>query len=235
MVWSPDSEKISYETYEIIPPQDPSLSMYKGIGGPTSLDVINVDGTGYKRLFTNKVGDLPLEGVPPEYTPFHATWSPDGQQIAFNITEGGIHKINADGSGLTLLNKDGRDPSWSPDGTKILFYSCEFTDDQNPALKFVDCASAKDLSIMNPDGSKVIQLTKDPDPYDGWTGEYAFNAIWSPDSKWIAFKSDRDKVECGKDGGKKYCEEIYVMKADGTSPTRITNESTYKDYIYWIP
>ena len=92
---------------------------------------------------------------------------------------------------------------------------------------------------MNPDGSDLTQLTKDPDtagnPTDGGIGQYAFHAIWSPDGKWIAFNSDRDKVKCAEDQGSGFCAEIFIMNADGTNLKKITVEPSYKYLVDWLP
>jgi Tol biopolymer transport system component len=87
-------------------------------------------------------------------------WSPDGTKIVFEMfpqvngqETANIATINADGSGFTQLtfNAPGKgasiDPSWSPDGTKIVFRHC-------PSTSFCD------LFTMNPDGSDVTQITK---------------------------------------------------------------------------
>lgn len=82
--------------------------------------------------------------------------------------------MNADGSGQTqLVDTHGDDacPTWSPDGTRIVFTSHE-----------------RDVSfifVIDADGSKETMLTpgiavdQDPD--------------WSPDGKWIVFASNRDQ------------------------------------------
>jgi len=57
------------------------------------------------------------------------TWSPDGNQIAFqSYRDGNFHiwKVNKDGSGLRQLTTGiyhDREPHWSPDGTSIVFSS----------------------------------------------------------------------------------------------------------------
>jgi Tol biopolymer transport system component len=87
-------------------------------------------------------------------------WSPDGTKIVFEMFPqvngqftANIATINSDGSGFTQLtfNAPGKgassNPSWSPDGTKIVFRHC-------PSTSFCD------LFTMNPDGSDVTQITK---------------------------------------------------------------------------
>ena len=61
-------------------------------------------------------------------------------------------------------------PIWSPDGTKIAFYSRR-KEDQD------------DIYAMNPDGANVVNLTRHP-----WEDRVP---AWSPDGRWIAFHSFR--------------------------------------------
>ena len=63
------------------------------------------------------------------YNPFAASWSPDGQQIAFTSPVDGDHEIYVvDVTGeniIQLTDNDASDayPSWSPDGSRIAFCS----------------------------------------------------------------------------------------------------------------
>jgi Tol biopolymer transport system component len=50
---------------------------------------------------------------------FGLDWSPDGQHLAFAIGGRGVYVVGTDGSGLRLVAKDGVDPYWSPDGSRI--------------------------------------------------------------------------------------------------------------------
>jgi Tol biopolymer transport system component len=85
---------------------------------PTDLYVANADGSN-----TRKVSGAPAHGV------ITSEWSPDGHQIAFSAVLAPANCItcetsttfvvNADGSGLTLIQRDAEGASWSPDGTTL--------------------------------------------------------------------------------------------------------------------
>ena len=57
------------------------------------------------------------------------------------------------------------DPSFSPDGSKIVFES--------------DRGGSQQLYVMNADGSDQRRLT--------FSGSWYASPVWSPDGKWIAF------------------------------------------------
>ncbi|GIS68178.1 MAG: hypothetical protein CM1200mP7_1270 [Chloroflexota bacterium] len=70
--------------------------------------------------------------------------------------------MNADGSNLTNLTNNAADdtrPSWSPGGTKIVFYTTR--DD------------AGEIYVMNADGSNLTNLTNNAaaDDYPSWSPE----------------------------------------------------------------
>ena len=95
--------------------------------------------------------------------------SPDGQRIAFQTSapREDLFVVNTDGSDLRQLTDDDfkdRVPRWSPDGSRILFYS-------NRSGRYEAWA-------IRPDGSGLEQLTRT-------TGEPLFSPIWSPDGKRI--------------------------------------------------
>jgi TolB protein len=141
--WSPDGLKIAWTAHDaaddplVIPSQD--------------IYVMNADGSGRVNLTDNRVE----ERAP--------SWSPDGTRIAYMCRVGPpaaaggpptfeICVMNADGSGVTRLTDnalpDGT-PTWSPDGTRIVF---------NRAVP----PPNQQLFVMNADGSGQTQLTFPP-------------------------------------------------------------------------
>jgi WD40 repeat protein len=113
--------------------------------------------------------------------------------------------MNADGSGRIQLTTDpasDRNPSWSPDGTRIVFQSNR---DGN-----------SELYVMNADGSNQVQITNDP--------ETDRDPSWSPDGKRIAFASSREHFVCDSHPScvPRATSRIFTMKTDGSDVTRIS-------------
>ena len=71
---------------------------------------------------------------------------------------------------------------------------------------------------MNSDGSDETRINKNPE-FD------EFHPSWSPDSSKIAFVSSREGLD----------EEIYVMHADGSNPTRLTDRLGLDQGPAWSP
>lgn len=141
-----------------------------------------------------------------DYAP--VTWSPDGSRIA--VSDGGVYVMNADGSAPTRLADQAVSPAWSPDGQKIAF------------------ASGRDgnieIYVMNADGSTPTRLTNNT----------LFDDVpaWSPDGQRIAFASN---VELGVPYNPGDNREIFVMNADGSGLTRLTDNVEYDDLPDWSP
>ena len=105
------------------------------------------------------------------FTTSEGTWmnldmSPDGKEIIFDLL-GDIYSIPATGGTATLL-KGGHafevQPRFSPDGKKILYTS--------------DAGGGDNIWVMNRDGSKPTQVTKE-------TFRLLNNGAWSPDGEYI--------------------------------------------------
>jgi WD40-like Beta Propeller Repeat len=137
-------------------------------------------------------------------------WSPDGKRLAFSRGRGDIYTIKVDGTGLRQLTdtKEANEvePAWSPDGEKIAFTKYVITGDQR---RF-----NVDIFTMNAaDGSQQRNLTQT------LQGQ-ATGPDWSPDGKEIAFSSTSD---------------IFLMKANGTGHTNLTNNPANDEYPTWSP
>jgi Tol biopolymer transport system component len=150
-----------------------------------------------------------------------ASWSPDSKMLVFtpyHNTESPsfVASVNADGSGykeLTRSSESDGEPVWSPDGSRIAF----------------DCYvnGMNQICSMKADGSDRQTLTHQP---GGNTG-----LAWSPDGKQIAFTSWRDSAAPNScdDGNCNF--EIYVMNADGSKQTRLTNDPAEDWNPAWSP
>jgi Tol biopolymer transport system component len=182
----------------------------------------------------------------------YPTWSPDGNQLAFEqLTEvkAEIWVVNVDGSNAHSIHQSGRFPAWSPDGQRIAFSSGR--------------EGLTNLYVTNPDGSNLVRLT-------GSQGGFA--PVWSPDGQRILFSvSDNGHIETyilNRDGsditkitnnasaatdydsqfswspdGKKIAfksartgrPQIYVMDVDGSNVVPLTNTFNGNWEPAWSP
>ena len=175
--------------------------------------------------------------------------SPDGKTIAFtrfyvDPLKPTTWLMNRDGMNLRqVADVNAWDPTWSPNGSEILFAS-EIHDTSQLFIVNVNGTGLhqvgefpylrgrsdwsiqglivtysgrrweRELYMMNSDGSGQHQIS----PIGGNSQGPSF----SPDGEWIAFTSYYDRYEVHG------C-EIYIMRVDGTDLRRLTNND-YCDY-----
>ncbi|HST15748.1 MAG TPA: S8 family serine peptidase [Gaiellaceae bacterium] len=124
--WAPDDSKIAY---------------LRTTGGSTDVWTMNTSGTGQAQL--TSFGDVAAPGGEGG----QLAWSPDSSKLLFVRGTGpyAIWVIDSNGTNAHALTSTGSAfaPSWSPDGTRILF---------------VDSGSS--LDVMDADGSNVAPLNR---------------------------------------------------------------------------
>jgi TolB protein len=177
--------------------------------------------------------------------------SPDGGQLTYTRYSSAsdnfqIYLANRNGSDAGNIPRVfGWDPTWSPDGKRLLFASdmrgsnqlysvkldgsdlqvitnlpalrgrSDWSGDGNLIVTYSGASWNRELYIMNADGSGVRQLTPG--------GGNSQGPSFSPDGKWVVFTAYFDNY--GDDHG---C-EIYVIRTNGTDLRRLTNND-YCDY-----
>jgi Tol biopolymer transport system component len=227
--WSPDGSKIAYFSERAL-----DLSDSLNTNSAFNLWVMNADGSGQiplSQYTVNAVGTAPF------------AWSPDSGKVAFScggVLDGSdalnkafnIWVANGDGSGvkpltrMTALDAFSGSPAWSPDGTKIAFFSARAFDGSDAA----DANFTANIWVMNGDGSGATPLTK-------LTTLRADSADpkWSPDGSKIAFGSIRalDGTDFTNTAG-----NIWVMNADGSGVTPLTDVTAPNADVFnqvWLP
>lgn len=130
-------------------------------------------------------------------------WSPNGQKILFNDSEGQVYTIWADGSHRTVISDgDSYVASWSPDGSRIAF---------------LEDFNGEYISISEPDGTvRHIAL--------GLKGYSHVSApVWSPDGARLVFVATQ---------GLSRKQDLFSIALTGTAPpVRLATDVT--DIIAW--
>lgn len=177
--WSPVDDSIAYTHCE---------------GGNCSIYSIDTDGR----------ESFPLLAAAQVRDPINASWSHDGQVLAFSarpLDDGGVSQIfvsHPDGSGLrqiTTGNSDSTSPSWSPSGLEIVYLSTTLPDGNGQQRAYIASLSGG-LRTVAPELPGLMAAPS-----------------WSPLGDWIAF--NYFDVEAGHD--------IFLIRSDGSELTRITH------------
>jgi Tol biopolymer transport system component len=133
--WSPDGTRIAFQSIAFS-----DFEIY----------TVGADGTGLTQVTNN----TSIDDTDPD-------WSPDGTELAFASARDDpnpttcepfcvfeVYTMNADGTGVTRLTHSpasGANPTWSPDGTRIAFYTAR--------------DGRLEIYTMNPDGSGQTRVT----------------------------------------------------------------------------
>jgi Tol biopolymer transport system component len=188
--WTPEGTRIVYAART-----SPS--------GPFRIFLAKADGSGRVQLTTQEAGSADRSPVV----------SPDGTRVAFvSDRDGGFPEIylnNLDGSGTSRLTTntliDGN-PSWTPDGTRLVIERC--CENGTSDLVAIDVATRVEVALT---ASTTLQ---------------EFDPVVSPDGTRIAYTA----FEVGVGNI-----DVWVANADGTSPTRLTQDASPDLSPDWQP
>ena len=222
--WSPDGQWIAFTLSPQSAPAtaaDPQANVEPGQIGPpsssslgASIWLVRPDGSESRRVSAEG-----MDAVNP-------VWSPDGQLIAYAIGAGTsgtdiqIASITLDGiaDGFTVAGDSAANdwgPTWSPDGSQVLFVSNRSgnddiwsvaTDSGAAPVQLTDDGGADSVPVYSPDGARIAFVsdrsgepeiwTMAPDGSDPvnltnhpqhWDGQWSVS--WSPDGSRIAYAS----------------------------------------------
>jgi TolB protein len=193
--WSPNGKKIAFTV--------------SAPGKRSGLWIMDADGRHRRRLAAAHGLDT------------NPSWSPNGTEIAYANDSFGvgnppisgiqIYVVKASGGSPTNLTNDPSvsdvEPSWSPNGRKILF-SSDRGDPPNSNFQ-------SDLWTMDPDGSGAQRVTNTPDADE-------YSPTWSPDGRLIAYAlHDSQSNPTGVHDNR--ITQIYVARRDGSQARMITH------------
>ncbi len=200
------------------------------IARPTLGRVISMkaDGTDrkveYTRVYRNRQGEWLLRNR----TMYQLAISPDRRRMviaSFGNTFGPdpVELVNLRTGDSRRLIRDGRDPTWSPDGRRILLVS-------ERARTNYQCSDSElcyfdgKMFTMRPDGTGIRRVIR---PLRKGSES---SPDWSPDGRHIVFASNRNYPDHRVDAN-----EIYSVRTDGRCLTWLTNGAPASHNPSWGP
>ncbi|MDQ7064302.1 MAG: BamA/TamA family outer membrane protein [candidate division KSB1 bacterium] len=200
--WSPDGKHIVFAAKA---------------GGQDALHIVDVDKRNIVRTLK-----FDLDGV------FSPTWSPRGDEIAFVGMKHGqsdIYAVQLETGRLRPITNDvfsDLEPSYSPDGTRIVFSSDrgEYLDPdglpENFKIYRFDYRN-RDIYLVQATGPETGSIERITD-----TPFWEKYPVFSPDGRYLAFTSDRSGIA-----------NIYLHRLDTGETYPITNVLTGISHLSW--
>ena len=155
---------------------------------------------------------------------FSSAWAPGGGRLAYDIVEADgsnqIATVNGDGTGRQVLTSGSginEIPSYSPDGTRIVY-------DYSPVLPDVPGFHTS-LWVMDANGTNKHPL------FPGWD-TFDVEPKFSPDGQSVAFIRIRKVM--GRDGSLQQ-NALFVVRADGTGLRQLTAWGQSAEFPDWAP
>jgi tricorn protease len=229
----------------------PGVIVYEQFG---SLHLLDLETGKARRISVRVSGDF-LE-VRPHFAKLDAkkivngSISPTGQRAVFEA-HGEILTVPAEKGDIRNITRTpavaDRDPSWSPDGKSIAYFSDESGEYALHVCEQSGAGTVKKISLGNPpsffysptwspDSKKIaysdkrlnlwyVELDKgtpvkvDSDLFEG----PSFNQVWAPDSRWLAYTKQL----------RNHLHAVFVYSLDSSKSTQVTDgmsDAAYPDF-----
>jgi Tol biopolymer transport system component len=215
------------------PSRNGLVAFVRCCGSGTGIYAVRPDGGGQRLVYRALHDDAPL-------TP---AWSPNGKQIAYvpGAPLGGLWVMNANGTGRRRIvrgNGDPLFPSWSTDGTKIVF-----ADLANRR------SSHHDIYVVRTNGTSLRRLTTSPVDET--------NPAWAPDDSAIVYRRGFSLWQMRTDGTRQRLllangispswspgathiafirgGDPWIAKRNGTGAKRVVHEPAQQISVAWSP
>ena len=188
------------ESYPVFSPDGSKIAFNGALSNgfeDTSLYIMNADGSGLVRLTSE-----------PNFDDVHPVFSPDGKTLVFSSYRGGfsgsrLFRINTDGTNIRqVVTSDWADlPSLSPDGGAVAFRGIPRS------------GGSGEIYVVRTDGSGERRLTTTGGLMPSWS----IGSVPGVPAPSTSGKITFTVVGSGSGSG-----QIYVMNADGSNQTRLS-------------
>ena len=246
MVMRPDGSRRDRLTFDqtgyaapVVSPDGQSIAIAVYTGGWNGIYLLDRFGKGRTKL----VGNSNFDGSP--------AWSPDGTKIAFRSSlhgpygdYGRIFIVNRDGTGLRQLTpevaatdyKYDDSPSWSPDGTRLVFGRSGVLHLINAdGTGLISTGAIGDSPSWSPDGTQIAYMSVNGGNDGLWAMNGSFTTRrlttpvqadqsprWSPDGTQLVFARIESNVS-----------QLYKMNADGSGATKLSTVPKHNSQASW--
>jgi TolB protein len=184
--YSPDGKRIAF-----------SRSLQTRQYQYSSIFVMRSNGSHLTRVTQNAPAEQFHDGVP--------EFSPNGKRVVYEADgpeENDVALVNLRHTQHSHVINSGLDPSFAPDGNRILFS---------------DPSSFSQLGLMDLDGQNAEDFTSNSDE------NFSFNhSRYSPDGTQIVFEGDTYSPPPPTGGT--FSDDIYIVTADGSGMTQLTHD-----------
>ena len=225
------------------PGENGQISFINDSSGSPQVGRVNPDGS----------HRVPLTHTSTKHQSDWAAWSPNGRELVFDSDRTGVFQVytmHADGSDIdkiTHMRGFTGQPSWSPDGSRIVFAHSPTGNppfnvytmgaDGGPIHRVTHSAVDEEVPKYSPDGRWIVFSTF---PQTGAPALYlvradgshrhrltpprlhAFDGDWSPDGRRIVAATNADLPDS----------QVFTIRRDGTDIRLITGGPTGQNDVY---